>query len=669
MRKSEVHVLQGLLFAILDDYVQMYPSDTLEVDRDRSRLSLAVQTRGQGVFLLDLPALGKHFDKCLSDGVYTPSGLALSGLRWKGSPLPKLFSGMMSRVFERESGCLQSTVDVEVVRYLRQIFQFAKGYRHDCSPERTKEAVLEFYQVDREIWPPTLSWASSHIDLSRLRDVHFVHRIGLEDLPQPVPGGFRHVGSDVSPSECGSSDDGYAVGRIRHYLEFVQRGVDYVCSSFGPFLAEEFTPRQGRGAVSDLSGKETKYSFPGWSEKLDRCFPYADFAFANYGEWADTVSGTTEMDPEAPSKLLCVPKTAKGPRLIASEPTSHQWCQQILLQYFVDRFAHTFLRNSISLEDQGPSRILALRASQDGSYATIDLSMASDRISTWLVERFFRANTSLIDALHASRSRWIVNGSRIRSEAIPDLYEIRKFTTMGSACTFPVQSLIFTTLCILTILFLQGGRVCKDDLERVSRQVRVFGDDIIIPTKYNEEVRWMLSLFGLKVNLTKSFATGNFRESCGMDAFCGYDVTPAHLNDCPDESRPNTLRSVIDASNNFHMKGYWRAADYLVSTLPRWVRSNLPVVSERGGRFGLVSYCGYKTDHLRKEWDVNTQQDVVRCISIKTNVSRYAQPGQLNLFQWFVEKPNPEVIWEPGRVKIAKSYIRLSREPLRYFSP
>lgn len=668
MCKSEVQVLLGLLAAILKDVAVCYPSDTLEVERDLSRLSLVAQTRGLGVFLLDLPALGKHFDLCLSTGVYVPSNLPMSGTRWKGSPLPRIFSGLASRVFERESGRLVPAVDIGAVRFLRQLYYFAKGYRHDCSKERTTKAVLEFYETDRELWLPSLNWDEDHIELTERRKNQMVDRLYLCALPDPIPDGFGYRGS------CSSYRRSYPGCPLKgawlaHFLEYTQKGLDYVCTLLEPFVASAFEPRHGRGAVSDLPGHRSKYTMPGWSEKLARVFPYDVFAFSSVSQWADSLSDEHSLDEEADSELLCVPKSAKTPRLIASEPTSHMWCQQMLLQYFVRAFEQTFLKECITLEDQTPSRRLALRASQDGLLATIDLSAASDRISTWLIERVFRANESLLDALHATRTRRIRNGTRHCQNTVPEVYNLRKFSTMGSACTFPVQSYVFTVLSLITIMFLEGKKLTMANIKETSSKVRVYGDDIIVPTQHYEGVCWALELFGLKVNHAKSFAVGNFRESCGMDAFMGYDVTPAHLNSVPDEARPNTLISAVDAANNFHKGGYWHAADYIVSTLPRWVKNNLPVVAEGSGRFGLESYCGYDVSHLKKGWDANTQQEVVRVLRVNSKVTYHAQPGHLSLFQWFIDKPRPDVFWSAGRAKIPKEYISLRREPSRYYSP
>lgn len=645
MRKSEADVLHGLVAGLLKDYLAIYPSDATEVERDLSRLSLAVQTRGLGVFLLDLPALGKHFDRCLANGALVPSKLPLGSLRWNTSPIPKLFSGLVMRIFERSSGRLRDDVDSTSVALLRQLYNFAKGFNHECSHKRQIKAVSEFYTVDREVRSPTLNWADDRIDLSRTRDLFF-DPFGLDKGPVGERGLPRHQQS----------------GSDREFGEVLHRISDYVATSFGIFSATASKPRHGPGAVSDLGGQVGKYHFPYWSEKLEKVFPYADLAFANYADWAASSHRAKESEP--PSKLLMVPKTAKAPRLIASESTAHQWCQQIILGYLLDGIASTPLRNSISIKDQNPSRVLTQRASQTRSHATIDLSAASDRVSCWLVERIFRANPSLLDALHSVRSRYIVNGTRIHDQSIPEgVYPIRKFTTMGSACTFPIQSIVFTLIAVATVLSREGCVGSRRDFERVSRQVRVYGDDIIVPNAHFDAVVRNLTTLGLQVNDSKSYQEGNFRESCGMDAFQGDDVTPANIKSIADESKPATIMAALDHANNFFTKGFWHSAQFIESTIPRWVLRNLPVVAHGSGRPGLKSFVGPNLSHLRKGWDKNLQKETVKVVLLKGAASRASQPGEHDLFQYFIESPNPEVIWEPGRVTASSAYLALGRAP------
>jgi hypothetical protein len=643
MSNRDLTVLQGVARNILADYLAVYPSDAMEVEKDLLRLSLISRTRGLATFLLDLPALGKHFDACLSQSVYTRSGLPLSGVRWSTSSLPRLFSGLMLRVFDIHSGCLRSDVDPFVILTLRQIYQFAKGYEIDCSFSRTASAVREFYIVDREVREPTLNWADDRIDTSSTRSIHFSDTVSGEDHARDF--GF------YNPQPL-------ALAESRGIGSTLQSVCDIVATGFGEFDQAAWPSRHGPGAVADLRGSESKYSFPHWSAKLEESFPYADNAFMDYQHWAENSSSSSDLEPS--SKLLTVPKTAKGPRLIASEPVAHQWCQQKILRYLVSGIKNGgHLQDSISLDDQNPSRDLVLEASHSRSHATIDLSAASDRVSCWLVERAFRANPGLIRAFHSVRSRWIDNGTNVPVD-IPRRFPLRKFTTMGSACTFPVQSIIFALIGISTVLFEEGLDVTSANIRAVGKRVRVFGDDIIIPSEHYWRMTSNLEHFGLKVNNSKSFVEGNFRESCGMDAWNGFDVTPARMNAVANIARPTSVMSSIDASNNFFMKGFWRTASYIESTLPHWVSNNLAVVGADSGFPGLRSFCGLDLRSHRERWNEDLQRFEYRVVRPRGQATRVLSSGEHSLFQYFSERRRDQEIdpidslmstymWSPGR--------------------
>jgi hypothetical protein len=660
MSNRDLIVLQGVARNILLDYLAVYPSDAKEVEFDLLRLSHLCQSRGLGVFLLDLPALGKHFDACLAHASYTKSALPLGGSRWPGSALPRLFSGLLVRVFDRLSGSLLSDVDPFVILTLRQIYQFAKGFEYECSISRTADAVREFYTVESEVRAPTLNWDGDRIDTSQSRSIHLGDTVCCED----------HAGDPGL-----HNPEPLALAELRGIADTFQRVCDIVTTSFGEFVEAEWPSRHGPGAVADLRGGESKYSFPHWSAKLEEVFPFADNAFRSYSEWADSASSHSDLEPS--SKLLTVPKTAKGPRLIASEPVAHQWCQQKILRYLVSGIKNGgHLGNSISLSDQNPSRDLVLEASRTRSHATIDLSAASDRVSCWLVERVFRANPSLIRAFHSSRSRWIDNGTKVRVNS-PRRFPLRKFTTMGSACTFPVQSIIFALIGISTVLFEEGTDVSSASIKAVGRRVRVFGDDIIIPSEHYWRMTSNLERFGLKVNNSKSFVEGNFRESCGMDAWNGFDVTPARMNAVANSARPTSVMSAIDASNNFFLKGFWRTAAYIESTLPHWVRKNLPVVAADCGFPGLRSYCGLDLSSHRERWNIELQRSEYRVVRPRGQASRVLSSGEHSLFQYFSERrledESPPIDslfstyqWEAGRVVSSSAYLALGWEPLAH---
>jgi hypothetical protein len=175
-------------------------------------------------------------------------------------------------------------------------------------------------------------------------------------------------------------------------------------------------------------------------------------------------------------------------------------------------------RWGIDLTNQAPNQCLAWKGSNmgpiSGSPCTIDLSAASDRIPYGLVALLFP-------------KQWTAQMSRYRAKKVrlPDgtFHTLEKFSSMGNALTFSLQTLIYGAV-VRSILRERG---------LVGMQWRVYGDDIIVPYDIYDDVIARLVLFGFKINTTKSFSSGWFRESCGADFIHGTDVRPLYVKKLP----------------------------------------------------------------------------------------------------------------------------------------
>jgi hypothetical protein len=429
---------------------------------------------------------------------------------------------------------------------------------------------------------------------------------------------------------------------------------------FDPLL---WRPKHGPGVVSDLSGRVVrKYDFPYWPNKLERIFPLADFAYANYALWADEANdgslGRMLRPGEPPSRLIAVPKTQKGPRLIAAEPTSHQWCQQVVKDFLVSRVSKSVLSGAIDFFDQSLNQRSALRASATSESWTVDLSSASDRLGCYVVERIFRRNTSLLDALHACRTRWITQSIDPTS---PTFHRLKKFSTMGSAVTFPVQSIVFCIIAVSAVLYARHWPASYSNIRAVAQEVRVFGDDIIIPKVGGLPLLGLLRYLGFQVNRSKTFRIGNFRESCGCDAFMGADVTPVYTLTYPARVRPESVASTVDVHNNWYSAGYYRTSRWLKSETLR-IRKDLaiPNVAPGSGVFGWETHEPIDNSHLRKKWDAD-RQHLVHCVSLPlAKRTRVPHERFSALLQYYVEAPPPTTLWESGYSELRPS-LRLGR--------
>jgi hypothetical protein len=110
---------------------------------------------------------------------------------------------------------------------------------------------------------------------------------------------------------------------------------------------------------------------------------------------------------------------------------------------------------------------------------------------------------------------------------------LAKFASMGSALTFPIEAMVFSTVVFMAIASAEAeygseGQRALVDTDLIMRHrsgVRVYGDDIVVPVRFVHRVVEYLEAFGFRVNSNKSFWTGKFRESCGKEFYDGHDVS------------------------------------------------------------------------------------------------------------------------------------------------
>jgi hypothetical protein len=439
-----------------------------------------------------------------------------------------------------------------------------------------------------------------------------------------------------------------------------------VSSDIGDVPYEALRPKHGPGAVSDCRGK-SKYSFPNWPRKLELTFPSSEFAVPNANFFHEGIErkvlGLSAHEP--PSRLIVVPKTQKAPRLIASEPVAHQWMQQAVRLFLLPKVESGILRGVVRFNDQTYSQKGALAASASGHGCTIDLSSASDRLSCWTVERFFRANLSLLEAFHACRTRWVVNEI---DKKLPKYLVLKKFAPMGSALTFVVQSVVYATTSVActmverygTSLYRMSTKKFRLAAQKCARSTIVFGDDIIVPERSYSLVSEVLSYLGLKINTDKSFVGGFFYESCGVDAYAGVDVTPAYYLQDLVESDPSSLSSVVESSNNFHRKGLWKTAEWLSNQIPDRLSRRLGIVGHDDGAFGLASFCGRSFSHLKEKWNDQYQRNEYLMLTVFTREKRKQVEGIYSLFQYFTESPDPSLPWSSGEGSRVRPKYRVS---------
>lgn len=642
MKRSAVAYLKVLKECITDVSFDI-PGRTTFFERDLSRLETIIETRGPSILFIDLPELGKLYDKGLSSGYFdkcsTPNILGRRSDGW-----PKLFGDLILLSFD-ESGILRDNLKSEFVFATRQIFYLFKKINLECSDEATQQAVTEFVDIEDHSRHPSgwwSGWDCGHTDRVQRGS------LSLSDLRDSHPGLREFVRSP------------------RVLLNLTQLVSDIVVSHLPKMRWDDLIPRHGPGAVSDMKTGQDKYNFPVWPERLEEVFPFHFFGQPN-----ELFELSQPSKYEIPAKLLAVPKTLKGPRLIASEPTALQFCQQAILGWLRDNTPSP-LRTCVDFHSQLPSRELALQASKLGDLATVDLSSASDRLTLWAVERVFRKSQDLLDAINATRSIYCVDGT---GSGKFSLIKLKKMACQGCAYTFPVQSMVYAIAAISVRLYESGyspyprkGRDRKVTLKAIhtaARRVRVFGDDLIVPSQDVPVLAHLLVDLGLRVNASKTHHTGHFRESCGMDAYKGVDVTPLYIHSTELAPTAASVTSWIDVRNNAYHKGLWALTRLLDSTLygvfPRSIATS--TVSTEGLCCLSFTFRGIPPG-CKVRFNRHLQRQEYLGLVSKAKQVKVRRDSPSSLLQFFLEKPSPDVHWTSGYVRRVSSTIRTRWVPM-----
>jgi hypothetical protein len=613
-----LHILRGLLL----DTEEMLDLGKGTLDCDYEKIAKSVKSRGLRVLLVELPSLCSAFERALDGG----DRALMTGAPFVRKDKCTILKALFSKIFT-EVGCVRYEFGAEPVRCLRQILKFAKKFRIDAPVDAVKEKYLEFASIEKQLHHPRLSWGSDDLNI-------------ISGYPTFVDLGHRHFDDGDGLAKNYSLEDRQ---RILGILDSIQRVSDRLAGRF-KFKPEWFVPKHGPGAVSEQF-KNSKYEFPTWPFRLESIFPIDKYGLVSHQIW----DGTPEARHSVPCKLIGVPKDFKGPRLIASEPISSQFVQQGIMNVLRENVKHSLLRHCIDFRSQEPSREMALDASDNGLSSTIDLSSASDRLSCAVVECAFRRNYSFMEVLNAARTPDVQfpDGSVVR---------MKKFAAQGAAFTFPIQTIVYSMVCIGVILWQYPGTKMSD----AAKYVRVYGDDMIVPTYVFDEICEILEVLQLKVNISKSFSKGYFRESCGMDAFIGQNVTPANVLTTFQPRQPDSLVSTVECANNLYLKGFWNASRHLLETIPQRYLKDIARKDSESTVFGIVS--GHR-GQTRTRWNEQFCRLETRILVVENKVSKTKPDGHEHLFQWFLENPARDVVWAAGEVFRVKARYSLRWVP------
>lgn len=609
-----------LVHAVLVDASTKCVADVYDL-RDFETLKSRVRHEGISFLTITLPKFCQDFERSLAAGFIDSTAFARFK-RIKEATMPEFLQGMVSQVFDRRTGRIydktkspdgdSAASDVStVIECIRQLCLTYKKVEISCTPERVAVALANFATIERDFE----AFSLQEEDMARFRAVSSVLWDNL----------------------------------------------------VGPLRLSRCIPGHGPGATAEHVSGNQKYAWGRWHDRLEPYFPIIDNGYPiGVVNEKLVLEGVTIVlqEAEQPVRVVSVPKTLKSPRTIAIEPCCAQYVQQGIRSALYRAIESYWLtKGHVNFTDQSVNQQLAIESSMDGRLATIDLSDASDRVPHDLALIMFQVNSDFRDAIDTCRSRYA---------EMPDgtiIGPLRKFASMGSALCFPVEAMYFYTICVVALLKIQNLPVTPGNCFAVTRDVYVYGDDIVVPTAYATGVLDYLRKYNCKVNANKTFISGSFRESCGVDAYDGYQVTPVYIRQRRPENAQQASRIIswVASANAFYKKGFWRTASLMFNIIEGIV-GPLPYVSENSEGLGRTSFLGYRS---AERWNAKLQRFEIRALVPMPvyRTDRLEGYGALMKCLLRLEKSNPtiapleKVDSEGYPVPLQRGLVELDPEP------
>ncbi|DAD50590.1 RNA-directed RNA polymerase [ssRNA phage Zoerhiza.3_5] len=560
--------------------------------QDYKKLLSRVENEGLSFLTISLPSFGKDFESCLDNG--RVDDCSFSGFR-RSCGLPLFLGGFLRQIFDTSSGVLLAEPSIDSIFAVRQLTTAFAKILLPCSEDRVTDAFESYVRCEQDL----SSWESH----------------GTFDASA-----FKRV------SQLLFSDVFTEMDRLCHYGELV--------------------PRHGPGQTADRVRGNHKFDLKLWSERMESIFPFGEYAIPSwryYNRYDDVQ--ILEPGDEHPVRVVHVPKTLRTPRIIAMEPAYVQYMQQAILQPLVQALEsevvegntrHNLGSDFVGFTDQHPNRVMACRGSQGESLATLDLSEASDRVHTLHVEAMLQGFPSFREAVFATRS----TKAEIPMLGI-QLTPLHKFASMGSALCFPIEGMVFTTAVFLGIEEKLGRPLDRKTVMSYVGKVRVYGDDIIIPVDCVPHVTSVLARLGFKINASKSFWTGKFRESCGGDYYDGVDVTPVRVRRVFPSSRDDAeeVQSLVALRNLLYERGLWKTTRWIDEQLVGKLLPHFPIVEPTAPCLGRRSFLPYQVER----WDDDTHAPRVRAYVAKSKIPASEASGIGSLLKCLLPNRGPEM--------------------------
>ncbi len=590
--------LLSLWKVLAQDLGQRCAVDTILDSKD---VENRTEREGLSFLTITLPKLGKVIEKWLDQGFVDQGDL--QSFSFGGQGVPIFMGNFLRLVFDIRTGVLLPHPNESAILACRQLTGLFGKMSIPASPEKTALAMEGYVNTDEEV--------------------------GVWEANNPIrKPAFREEGFDFAERTV-TPDEILAFRRLAVLL--FHRVFDSVN---GVIATSALTPKHGPGSTADrLLGNE-KFG-AAWTWRLEEFFSSDQYLLPNprYFYILDDTDFLT-LEAELPVRVISVPKTQERPRVIGMEPVCMQYAQQAVAIAFMEGIDEDYiLKRFLRLKCQEVNQLLAREGSETGALATLDLSEASDRVPNELIRFLTDQWEHLSGAIQACRSR---RATVSLGDGKDLTFPINKFASMGSALTFPLESMVFLTCVFVGIERSIGKRLQPRDIVALEGQVAVYGDDIIVPTDHVGSVVHVLEAFGFKVNSQKSFWTGKFRESCGKDYYDGVDVSYVKFRKLwPDDRRSvEEVIALVSFFNQCKDNHYVETAAFLREKITALLGGFFPRVSRDSAILGEWD----DVEHDIHKWDKNHHIPLSKGYVVKSHVPANPLDGERALLKFFLKQ-------------------------------
>lgn len=449
-------------------------------------------------------ALGKPIAQLLTRGVFGDDATALQILRFL-----KRFSPLKADIL------LKGTYD----DFLK-INERCNRWSHDTTPEypagRTPKGVL------------TGTWAATPADRKRPTGTSsqcWYLESSLSDILSKMLKSFQ--------KEYDKAFDSFSNGSSQNGRTLIKKLKAFAANQ--PYWQHQLYPLGTPGGGSALNYEHV-------TRKSMRSYEKSDYWYSK--------THSSVLAIRYSVKPTSVPKSYKNGRIIAPEHAYIGAKLQPVREAMVRALSSSIYKDRFVVEDQTENEELCRIGSIDGSYATIDLTGASDSLSKALMFRILPIVITRITSKYLAR--YLKAGEE----------EIRCgiYATSGNPITFVTLGCVCLAICIL------AEQIHTALTKEKVKPSHIFGDDCCVDARIYDLVCDIMSRLGLVVNLSKSYTVNStYRESCGTEYSQGYDLRstywPRTTFDFSDV--PRTLVSLISLQQKLHNR-YWNSQRMLL---------------------------------------------------------------------------------------------------------